>query len=123
MTAVVYIHTPLRSRWEESREQEAAKAFLESQPDLKLIRTYADFGPSAGSRRGLLSLLQDAESGAFQVLVVRAPRVLAPEPPEILEICRYLSEKSIRILFYSGKTYPLSYWTRQYARMQKELAS
>ena len=123
MKAAVYFHVPLDSHWEQSREQELAKEFLESQPTLKLIRTYADFGLSADSRRALLSLLQDAEEGAFQVLVVRAPGVFSQNTPEILEIYNYLSNKNVKVLFYSGKTYPLNYWTRQYERMCKELAS
>lgn len=123
MKAAVYYHVPLDSRWEQAQEQEAAKAFLKSQPDLKQIRTYADYGPTAGSRSALLSLLQDAEEGAFQALVIRAPGVLSQNTPEILEIYDYLSKKNVQVLFYSGKTYPLNYWTRQYLRMCKELAS
>ena len=123
MKAAVYFHVPLDSRWEQSREQELAKEFLKSRPDLKLIRTYADYGPTAGSRSALLSLLQDAEEGAFHVLVVRAPGVLSQNTPEILEIYDYLSKKNVQVLFYSGKTYPLNYWTRQYSRMCKELSS
>lgn len=123
MKAAVYFHVPLDSRWEQSREQELAKEFLESQPTLKLIRTYADYGLSADSRRALLSLLQDAEEGAFQVLIVRTPGVFSQNTPEILEIYNYLSNKNVKVLFYSGKTYPLNYWTRQYERMCKDLAS
>ena len=125
MDAVVYIHTSLHSRWEQSREQEASRAFLEAQPDLRLIRTYADFGPcrEPRSRRGLLSLLQGAEAGRFQVLAVRAPRILAPEPAEILEIYSYLAHRNIRVLFYDGKQYPMDYWARQYQRMRKDLVS
>lgn len=123
MKTAVYYHVPLDSRWEQSREQELAKGFLESHPDLKLIRTYADYGISAGSQRALLSLLQDAKEGAFQVLVIKTPSVLSKEPSEIMEIYSYLAEKKVQILFYSGKNYPMHYWARQYARMCKELAS
>ena len=123
MKAAVYFHVPLDSRWEQSREQELAKEFLESQPTLKLIRTYADYGLSADSRSALLSLLQDAENGAFQALVIKAPSVFSQKLPEILEIYNYLAEKKVQILFYSGKDYPMHYWARQYARMCKDLAS
>ena len=123
MKAAVYFHVPLDSRWEQSREQELAKEFLKSRPDLKLIRTYADYGPTAGYRSALLSLLQDAKNRAFQALVIKAPSVFSQEPPEILDIYRYLTEKKVQILFYSGKDYPMHYWARQYARMCKDLAS
>ncbi len=123
MKTAVYFHVPLDSRWEQARAQEEAKRFLESRPELSLTRTYSDFGPSAGSRRALLSLLRDAGTGAFQALVLTAPNAVAREPSEILEILSYLSGKGVRILFSSGKEYPLRYWARQYARMKRELAS
>ena len=123
MKAAVYFHVPLDSRWEQSREQELAKGFLESHPDLKLIRTYADYGVSSDSQRALLSLLQDAKEGVFQVLVIKAPGVLSQEPSEILEVYSYLTEKNVQVRFYSGKDYPMHYWARQYERMCKELAS
>ena len=125
MNAVVYIHTPLSSRWAQDREREEAAVFVRSRSDLTLVRTYADFGPFEGScsRRALLSLLRDAGGGAFQALVVRAPRVLAQEPPEILEIYGYLVRQGVQVLFYSGSDYPMRYWARQYERMRRCLAS
>ena len=125
MNAVVYIHTPLSSRWAQDREREGAAVFVRSRSDLRLIRTYTDLGPPEGScsRRALLSLLQEAGTGSFQALVVRAPRVLAPEPPEILEIYGYLVRLGVQVLFYSGGDYPMRYWARQYERMRRCFAS
>ena len=121
MNAAIYIHAPLNSHWTQYQEREKAEAYVKAHQDLKTVMVYADYGPfdPASSNSALFTMLRDAGTGIFKVLVIKAPKQLSKEPAEALEIYRYLKNLEVQVLFYNGTEYPIDYWLRQYERMCK----